>query len=337
MILNAVNLMEYGEFIPQAVKELRNSFEAKILDEFQKKELKVIEIKDKLFNKFCSLLNKIRQDIREKSGAWKKFKDSVKDIVTNVMPSVYETNLLSAIEEQWSMFLRKIDDGTIPIEYAEKEYKKFNTQIEKDYKSKNVIKNPYYHIAIANDLVINDSSLDDKYNQAMDHFDQAIKLDKHYSAAAFAGKVWLLLKGKEKFWTANDQSINYKQQAIIEFDKALAVLNDEMASLNAMQSILQQNHTDIKSDLSKQLIQKVNILGSYSSSLQNAVSTIKKSQRLIDITGIRNYQNKDEYIERGSGDNVTYEKCTDYNTEISKVQLLITVLKEIVKERQIKN
>jgi hypothetical protein len=26
MILNAVNLIEYGEFIPQSVKELRNSF-----------------------------------------------------------------------------------------------------------------------------------------------------------------------------------------------------------------------------------------------------------------------------------------------------------------------
>jgi hypothetical protein len=35
------------------------------------------------------------------------------------MPSVYETNLLSAIEEQWSMFLRKIDDGTTAIELAE--------------------------------------------------------------------------------------------------------------------------------------------------------------------------------------------------------------------------
>jgi hypothetical protein len=40
-----------------------------------------------------------------------------------------------------------------------------------------------------------------------------------------------------------------------------------MASLNAMQSILQQNHPDIKSDLSKQLIQKINILGSYSNNL----------------------------------------------------------------------
>jgi preprotein translocase subunit SecA len=69
MILNAINLIQYGEFNPQAVKELRNNFETKILDEFQKKDLKIIEIKDKLFNKFCSLLNKIRINIRENSGA----------------------------------------------------------------------------------------------------------------------------------------------------------------------------------------------------------------------------------------------------------------------------
>ncbi len=45
----------------------------------------------------------------------------------------------------------------------------------------------------------------------MHHFDQAIKLDEHNSAAAFAGKAWLLLKGKEKKIIANKQSINYKQ------------------------------------------------------------------------------------------------------------------------------
>jgi tetratricopeptide (TPR) repeat protein len=168
--------------------------------------------------------------------------------------------------------------------------------------------------------VVNDSSLDDNYNRAMNHFNQAIELDENYSAAAFAGKAWLLLKGKERFYISNKQDTNYKQQAIIEFDKALGVLNDEMASLNAIQTILQQQHIDIKSDLSKQLIQKVNILGSYLNSLQNAVSTIKKSQRLIDITGIRNYQNKNQYIKEGRGQDINYEKCTDYNTEISKVE-----------------
>jgi hypothetical protein len=59
-----------------------------------------------------------------------------------------------------------------------------------------------------------------------------------------------------------------------------------------MQIVLQRNNIDIKSDLSKQLIQKINILGSYLNSLQNMISVIKKSQRLIDIFSIRNYQNK---------------------------------------------
>jgi len=49
------------------------------------------------------------------------------------MPSMYETNLLSAIEEQWAVFLSKIDEGTIFIECAKAEYKKFSMQIEKDY------------------------------------------------------------------------------------------------------------------------------------------------------------------------------------------------------------
>ena len=207
MILNAANLIEYGETRPQIIKTIRNNFESEILNEFQNKELKIIEKKGKLFNEFCSLLNEVRQDIREKSNTWKQVKDSIKNKFTNVMPSVLENNLLSAIEEQWAMFLRKIDDGTISIEKVDKEYKKFSSQIKEDYENNKVIKNPYYHIAIANDFVIND-----KYESAMNHFNQAIDLDKQYSAAAYAGKAWLLLKGKKNFWTANNQTTtNYKQ------------------------------------------------------------------------------------------------------------------------------
>jgi hypothetical protein len=91
--------------------------------------LKVIEIKDELFNRFCLLLNKIRLYIRKYIWGWKEFKCSVKDIFTNVMPSVYETNILSSIEEQWAIFLRKIDDGIISIEHADEEYMKFSYQI----------------------------------------------------------------------------------------------------------------------------------------------------------------------------------------------------------------
>ena len=67
---------------------------------------------------------------------------------------MYETSVLSAIEEQWAMFLRKVDDEVMPIEQAEQEYKKFSHQIITDYDSGTVIKNPYYNIVIDNDLII---------------------------------------------------------------------------------------------------------------------------------------------------------------------------------------
>lgn len=82
------------------------------------------------------------------------------------------------------------------IEEADQSYKKFSDKINKDYENKSVIKNPYYHIAIGNDLVMNDSSLNSKYDEAVSHFDKAIKLDSQYSCAAYVGKAWLLLKGK---------------------------------------------------------------------------------------------------------------------------------------------
>ncbi len=84
---------------------------------------------------------------------------------------------MTAIEEQWAIFLRKIDDGIIKIQNAYKEYKKFSKQIRQDYQNNNAIKNPYYYIIIANDFVYNDSALNDKYSKAMDYYDRAIKLD----------------------------------------------------------------------------------------------------------------------------------------------------------------
>ena len=69
-----------------------------------------------------------------------------------------------------------------------------------------------------------------------------------------------------------------------------------MASLNAVQVILQQQpHADINSDLSKQLVQKINILGSYVNNIQNIIYVIKKSQRLIDVVAIKVYQNSFQF------------------------------------------
>ena len=60
-----------------------------------------------------------------------------------------------------------------------------------------------------------------------------------------------------------------------------------MVSLNAILAILQQSKVDLNTDLSKQIILKVNILGTYFNSIQTTSITINKSQRLIDVRIIK--------------------------------------------------
>ncbi|CAF4179071.1 unnamed protein product, partial [Rotaria magnacalcarata] len=115
----------------------------------------------------------------------------------------------------------------------------------------------------------------------MEHFDRAIELDSDHSAAAFAGKGWLLLKGKERLIFSKQQDLDYKESAVRVFNRALEILSDEMAVLTSIQTLLQQRCSNINTALSKQLIQKVNILGTYCNSLENVVTVVRKSQRLI--------------------------------------------------------
>ncbi|CAF4214145.1 unnamed protein product, partial [Rotaria sordida] len=155
-ILNAASLTHNKDFDTEKITQLRDRIEANMLSNFENYEFKVITLKDELFVKFCSLLNQIRQDIRNKIDLFSTIKNEVKSVFRNVAPSVYESNVLLSIEEQWAMFLRKIDDqkSSIDIEKVRKEYVEFRARINKDYSDDCVIKNPYYHIVMGNDLVI---------------------------------------------------------------------------------------------------------------------------------------------------------------------------------------
>ncbi|CAF3809598.1 unnamed protein product [Rotaria sordida] len=293
-ILNAINLIEYEDFDIQKITQFRDRIEAKMLCDFESCELKIITLKDELFIKFCSLLKEIRSKIREKISWWTNVKNNVKNTFVHVNPSVVESNTLLSIEEQWAMFLRKIDDEKFPIniEKIHADYEKFSENILSNYANDCVIKNPYHCINIGNDLIINDSSLTNQYNEAMKHFDKAIELDSNHCAAAFVGKGWLLIKGKEKFIGSNEQEFGYKEAAMRAFRRALEILAEEMALLTSIQTLLQKRSSfNINSPLSKQLVQKLNILGSYCNSLENFVNVIRKSRRLIQITDIIDSKN----------------------------------------------
>ena len=291
-ILNTANLVYSKDFDIKKITQLRDFNEEQRLEAFIKHELEVITLKDELFVKFCSFLKDMRQKLREKDTILTKGRNLVKSCVTHITPSVYEHNVLLAIEEQWAMFLRKIDNKEFPIDKKQvfKEYNTFIGIINTAYITDCVIKNPYYHIIIANDLISSTVSLKNTYDLAMKNFDRAIELDPENSAAAFAGKGWLLLKVKRRFAFSNRYALGYKEKAIKEFHKALKILNEETAALMSIQTLLQERCHSINTALSKQLMQKNNILCSYKDSLENAVTVIKKSQRLIQIKEIEDCQ-----------------------------------------------
>ncbi|CAF4647183.1 unnamed protein product [Rotaria sp. Silwood2] len=292
-ILNAINLIEYEDFDIQKITQLRDRIEAKMLCDFENCELKIITLKDELFIKFCSLLKLMRSEIREKISWWTNVKNNVKSTFAHVGPSVIESNTLLSIEEQWAMFLRKIDDEKCPIntEKIHADYEEFSKNIQRNYANDCVIKNPYHRINIGNDLIINDSLLKNKYDEAMKHFDKAIQSDSNHCAAAFVGKGWLLIKDKDKIIGSNEQEFGYKEAAMRAFRRALEILAEEMTLLTSIQTLLQKRSSNMNSPLSKQLIQKINILGSYCNSLENVVNVVRKSRRLIQITDIMGCKN----------------------------------------------
>ncbi|CAF1433891.1 unnamed protein product [Adineta steineri] len=286
MILNSMNLVDYNHVNTTEVKLQRDKIESKILNEFQNNELKMIQIKDKLFKQFCTFLNEeIRLDIRSKQGYFQTILNKTKELFKNVMPTVYETNLIAAIEEQWAMFLRKLDDSTIKLDNAEQECNKLIERLKKDYKEENIIKNSYYHTVIANDIIVNEWSIRNlaKVKRALSHFEKAIQLDEAASGAAQLGVAWCALIIQDE---------NYKKKAIESFKRSLKILSNEMSMLNSMQLILEQKQpTFIGSDLYKQFTTKVTILGTYLNSAQSNISAIKKSLRLIDLIEIKKQLN----------------------------------------------
>ncbi|CAF3422734.1 unnamed protein product, partial [Rotaria sp. Silwood2] len=255
-------------------------------------------------------------------GSEKARQDTVKSAFTHVNPSAIESNILLSIEEQWAMFLRKIEENSnIDGEKIHIDYKNFRQKIINDYKNERVIKNPYYHIIIGNDLTINDSLLNSKYDEAMKHFDRAIELDPNHCAAAFFGQGWLLLKGKKRIVVSNRQELGYKDAAIEKFRRALKILCEDKDSLETIQTLLFNRYSDVNTLLYKQLMQKANILAAYANHINDLISVIRKSQRLLQITEIIDYSNlreNNDVLE----ETILYEDIEKDNGKFCDVRLI---------------
>ncbi|CAF4782954.1 unnamed protein product, partial [Rotaria sp. Silwood2] len=162
-----------------------------------------------------------------------------------------------------------------------------------------------------NDWSIRNSS---KAKRALSHFEKAVQLDEAASGAAHLGIAWCALIIQDE---------NYKKKALESFEKSLKILSNEMAMLNSMQLLLEQKQpTFTDSELYKQLMTKVTILGTYLNSVQGNIGAIKKSLRLIDLIEIKQQSNSnvlekiEYYYERERNSNkkleIKMDKQTDY-------------------------
>lgn len=117
-------------FDSDMVKAKRDAVEAKQLNNFKENELKQIELKDDMFKDFATFINStVRASIRKtRTLTWG---ETISGKATIIMPSVYEQNMLSAIEEQWAMFLHKFEHNVIKAVDAKKECLKLIDRLKK--------------------------------------------------------------------------------------------------------------------------------------------------------------------------------------------------------------
>ncbi len=304
MILNGAELYMVGN----DVKVLRDKAESQQLKDFKDNELELIKTKDQLFDIFCNFLNhEIREKVRKKYWIWTSH------------PTVEETCILAAVEEQWADFLAKLDERKIACQDGSQECEKLICNIRDEFQKDMVIKNPYYYIAWANDII---SNSDKKAAEALIYFNKAIQLEEDHwkrekdkelksqgttqylknafdtklrgktsededfnmysPGAAHVGVAWCTAVLKTK------RGENYKDEILESLKTGLNCLSNEMSVLNSVQLLLQQRQIEfVHSDLDKQLNLKATILGSYLRSIDSCSDAVKRSKRLIDVVSIK--------------------------------------------------
>ena len=322
MILNTENLADTRKD-RNGVKIERDMLESEQLKEFRKRELRLIQIKDKLFDRFCIFLHKeIRIRIRQENTSRVR---KIVNLLIETNPSLEEICTLAAVEEQWASFLGKLDEGEITCEDAEAEYKKLTDQLVKDYENKDVIKNPYYYITIANDILVNEWDLlrsSAKVKRALKYYKQAINLEGEYWKREKEKKK-LSLKEDDQSSSAEDDfdlyspgaahlgvawcitllkdDKEYKQNVLVSLNMAIKCLTQEMSVLNAAQLLLKERQVGfLNSDLYKQMNTKATILGSYMRGIDNCIDAIKRSLRLINVVSIESHKKDGTTLETGT-------------------------------------
>lgn len=286
------------------LKDLRNEDEKCRLINFQNKELSMIKTKDKLFSKFCKVYSRIRRE----------FTSSVKEMLGMDSLSPLEHTRLQAIEQQWAIFLKKVDDGELGPEQLDKAYLEFENRIDTTYedidKSFNSCENCFYWIQFGNEFFRRWNIKNDNTGEAQKCFEKAIRMDSDFAAGGHAGFSFCLLKGKTHYIGSNSHVESYKTNAITRSKDALKCLYTEISLYTTVQTLLLQRGGEPVSELFNQLTEKVNLVGEYARNIEGIISTVEMSLRRVFVTEISETQELEKQW-RLNDDNPKIEQFSD--------------------------
>ncbi|KAL4499876.1 hypothetical protein ABPG72_015225 [Tetrahymena utriculariae] len=282
LIINKEIFEQYGVINSIKIQKIVYELEEIELNKI-KQQIQDIKIKDELFFKQCQLQDKLRQSLCKKIIIQQIFQQY------QYLPTLYESCVISSLEEKWEIFLRKIEDRKIDSNNILNEYENFKNNQEILINQKQftqMIKNPFYKIQIGNDMLVNNTNQINQQHDAMFFYDEALRLDNNLCHAAFVGKALLTLKRNQD--QLKDKDI--KQNAIYFLQASLKGLADEINLLNEKHSYEECEEDEI-TQLKQQDTQKIQILTQLANNIEEGLKVIIRSQRLIDITSEKQIQN----------------------------------------------
>lgn len=265
----------------QQIREIREEIEKEHLDNVRKKEFPQTKNKDKLYEGFRSLLLELNQI------------DKKQDTISNKIYRLTTRNEIpykrKAIEERWGIWLKEHnpeDSSDITLN----EFDNFKKTILEEYQTNNVVKNPYYYISEATQLIEYVSSIKGKLSQLgmttelytliIEILDKAVKLDPHYCYMAHYNKIFALMQLA---------SSGYKDIAKNAANRVIHLVSNHFLEQTLAISHLLRHSTrkpngEYHKALSNQLICRTQALQMVIHSCKGIVEEIEKSQKLMSLS-----------------------------------------------------
>ncbi|CAF1339755.1 unnamed protein product, partial [Didymodactylos carnosus] len=258
-------------------------------------ELKRIEMRDRLFRKYCDL----RQELREQEN---------------------DTYKLDCIEEMWGFWLKTTfsnedeSDNNNPNDALLKgKFEEFRSKVISNYCSNAIFENPFYLILKANEYIFEKKN----YDQAIDFLQIAIESDPIFTINARYNLAYALIKQKNENKTKAKDELEHALKIIDEIlipQQEIMLIsfricdgdNNDIANTNQTTN----DNTNTKSDIEEQTMNRMNILCLFKSQIEQAKSIIEDAEsKDLDVR-------------------VDYKKLDDFFSDTNKPTLDIKDFKE---------